>query len=158
MITPIICGAWDGCHVWIEWDGGPATVEFSSLDEDQIHFYRKIESGKNWIHVPVHEAAKSRIMAKVSIGDEIAAAEEAEFDRAECDFQITAGTAPLDFPKGVMFVRPVDGAVCGYKLLEPLKLDAGATVKLTLNAVQVNPWAHLDNPGDFQLEIGRAHV
>ena len=144
-MNPVMTGAWDGSHLWLQWEGdGPADVSISFGTRTRL-----FKTKRSWFHVSIPEAGGKDITASVNG----MAAREAEFLFSRCKFKWKAGVSPLLHPKDVAVAALVDGAVCAYKLLESIALDPGFSCTTEMVSYQATPWCQLDHPDHFTLAL-----
>lgn len=170
MLNPLIIGAWDGTHVWLQWtpiesDGRPAyEVRFRYAPQDgQFGDWlpsRMVE--RYWL---VHNVQNLKpgfyVQAEISDGIESGwqRALGAKFLRSRCRFVVTSGRRTVHYPfdkrsGGAIFHAVVDGAACAYCAQEEIEVPAGEVREYEFIALASGPWAQIDNAGDFLLRPG----
>ena len=155
-IDPVLCGAWDGCHLWLQWNPVP-DIEKPHPNANSGYLVmiaygdkkRVYNPKRPWFHVPLHDAVGKEIRATVC--GEIA--HEVALLRPRCKFEWRAGDFPVKHPKGVTVARLVDGATCAFKLLEPVDLEPGENCITEMEAYQAGPWCQLDKPDHFVFDL-----
>lgn len=164
-----LCGRWDGCHLWCQWDdlapsqgyrlelrlrlpgaadwlpwraiGGPAALE------------------KPWLVVPLWKG-DAEVEARVAIEApelEWFPLAEVTFDRSTCRFELQAGARPAHYQAGTEFAAIVDHAGCHYRLVEEVEVQAGESALVTMEAALLTGWCQLDHPDHFSIRpaLGR---
>jgi hypothetical protein len=184
MLNPFIVGAWDGTHIWLQWnppsieategkpllrDGGgkrqvyevrfrfaPGSGEFGEwLPSRMVERYWLVYNAQN---------LKPGCYAQAEISDGIETGWQralgAKFVRSVCRLSISSERRTLHYPfdkkggLGVIFHAVVDGAACAYCAQEEIEVPAGKTREYDCVALASGPWAQIDNAGDFLLRPG----
>ena len=146
-MNPVMTGAWDGSHLWLQWEGdGPAEVSISFGTR-----IRLFTAKRPWFHISIPEAGGKEITATVN---EVAAV-EARFLFSRCKFEWKAGSSPVShsLTEAVTVAALVDGAVCAYKLLESISLAPECSCVTEMEAYQAAPWCQLDHPDHFTFAL-----
>ena len=155
LVNPIFTGAWDGSHLWFQWLPDPA----SPIYQIRVSFgdrVRNFSTNRSWMHIALPEAGGKEITATVDGVPTV----EASFGVPRCKFKWRAGDYPVSHAKDILIAARVDGAVCGYKLLESIDLSPGESCVTEMIAHQQGPWAQLDHPDHFSLSLpggGQVH-
>jgi hypothetical protein len=168
MLNPRIVGAWDGTHIWLQWDalGGPsqtggvsyeARLRFSESGVDWGEWQSSIKPPRAWFSYNAQNRTPG-IYVQADVNDGLGAQWEralgAKFIRSVCRFAISSERRRLHFIEGTAFHSVVDGAACSYKLTEEIEVEPGQTLELDMVALASGPWAQIDNAGDFLLRPG----
>lgn len=167
MLNPRIVGAWDGTHVWLQWDAEPDRPA-SSLYEIRLAINNggpnwgewmepRVTSQRAWKAVNLQQFKPGiYVVAEVAGPDGWERARGAKFVRSVCKFSISATRRPVHWPYderngGAIFHAVVDGAGCSYMAKEEIEVQVGETIEVELEALSSGPWAQIDNAGDFLL-------
>jgi len=168
MLNARIVGAWDGTHVWLQWDppspeataGEPALYEvrlrFGDKNTGQWEEWQSIrKSRRAWLSLNVQSHAPGALVqADISAGETWERALAAKFVRSLCRFVISSEKKAVHFLKGMTMHAVVDGMGCSYKLREEIEVGAGQQVETEMEALASGPPAQIDRPFDFLLRPG----
>lgn len=170
-LSPVVCGRWDGCSIWIQWDSatgatgavvrvrlrpGAHGVPLRSERERSRMEWREWQEHpvkeRDWLALPLWRYDwDAEVEVRAEGGELWERADEVTFEGATCVFEFysQAGAA---LPAGEVIGAVVDGAACVYKTRESLVLPPGEAVRCECVAVHGTGWAHLDKAGDFLQE------
>lgn len=167
-LEPKICGKWDGCGLWLQWN---AVEDKSAAFELQIHYRRDVQSGWGpWIATTPPQGPRShwgviptwkegwQAQARVRLLDPDADWEngwetfqEVTFLRCSAEFEISSAKYDQHFVAGAIFHAQVDGAACAYQSKKEISVKAGEKIKTTLFAMGSSGYFQLDNENDFDV-------
>lgn len=164
-LEPKLCGQWDGCGLWLQWN---PVEDKSAIFELEIH-YRKndvVEWGQwvsttppqgprsHWGVIPTWKEgwhAQARVKLKDAPSRDWELAEEVTFLRCSAKFEISSTKYDQHFTAGTIFHAQVDGAACAYQSKEEISVKAGEKVHVTLYAMGSSGYFQLDDENDFDV-------
>jgi hypothetical protein len=178
ILNPLLCGAWDGANLWVQWDApvtshqSPVTyllrVRLRPNASAPWDKWRVVGAAnpftRPWAVVQLLRSkweAQVQVRVKSEADHAAGAADEALWQSAETATEVTfaRATAPflfenasprdIDLPAGSTFDAMVDLAACSYRLDAPLTVPAQASATAGMLAVQTTAWHQIDEAGDF---------
>lgn len=167
-LEPKICGKWDGCGLWLQWN--PVEDKSASF-ELQIHYRSNVQAGWGpWIPTTPPQGPRShwgviptwkeglQAQARVRLLDPGADWEndwdtfqEVTFLRCSAEFEISSAKYDQHFVAGAIFHAQVDGAACAYQSKEEISVKAGGKIKTNLFAMGSSGYFQLDKENDFDV-------
>ena len=165
MLEPKICGKWDGCGLWLQWN---LAEDKSAAFELQIHYRRNdgVEWGpwisttppqgprSHWGVIPTWKEgwqAQARVRLHGAPARDWELAKEVTFLRCSAKFEISSTKYDQHFTAGTIFHAQVDGAPCAYQSREEISVKAGEKIEVTLYAMGSSGYFQLDNENDFDV-------
>lgn len=155
-LSPQICGLWDGCNLWAQWErveGATYLFEWRVRpDGGWRPVQRKGGLRRSWLVLPTWLEGKE-IEARVAIvadGEpDWQTAREVTFSKSRCRFEIRSERSPLHLPLGSRLTTVVDGAACSYVIGEEVGLQPGESVEVDAEAIDASGFQQLDAPDHF---------
>lgn len=164
-LEPKICGRWDGCGLWLQWN--PAETK-STPFELQIRYRRddRSEWGPwimtvppqgplcHWGVIPTWKEgwqAQARVRIGGSSEEDWESASEVTFTRCSALFEISSAKYDQHFVAGSVFHAQVDGAASSYQAKEEIFVKAGETIRTHLYAMGSSGYFQLDHANDFDV-------
>jgi hypothetical protein len=167
MLEPKICGLWDGCGLWLQWEGVPEAAY-----ELQIRYRREeADPWGEWIHTVPPQGERSHwgviptwkegwmAQARVKMEDSgnlsddaFEIAREVTFAQCTALFEISSERYDQHFVAGTIFHAQVDGAACAYQAHEAIHIRAGEKARVRLIATGSSGYFQLDHPDHFDVK------
>ncbi len=166
VLAPLLCGRWDGCHLWLQWSGDAAAERY----EVQVSYRRReVEAWgewdtvvppqgphRDWGVIPTWKEnwqvrARVRSVYAGNSPGEWETAREVCFVQGACEFEISTLRQDVRFPQGTTFHAIVDGGSACYALEEEVALEAGGVWSGVLRSYGASGWHQLDRIGHFTL-------
>ena len=164
-LEPKICGKWDGCGLWLQWN--PAE-DRSAEFELQVRYRRDVQAGWSpWIPTTPPQGSRShwgviptwkegwqvqaRARLKGASEEDWEQAEEVTFLRCWAKFEISSTKYNQHFTAGTIFHAQVDGAACAFQSKEEISVKAGEKVEVPLYAMGSSGYFQLDAENDFDV-------
>jgi hypothetical protein len=178
LLSPKMCGAWDGIHLWLQWDDAAPEVgcrlQIRTRPADSPEWTGWLDAGgakplrRPWISLPVMREghfAQARVCAEIvpppwsgGSGDLWQDAGEVTFLKSRAPFEFLAGARPAHYLPGSEFGAIVDGAACVYVLQEEVELAPGERAEAAMESFLATGFAQLDAPGDFTLRPSMGRI
>lgn len=164
-LSPKICGEWDGCHIWLQWETSADAASYEleiaySKDGSEWSDWENVvpPQGNNssWGIVPTWKEgwrARARVRAVQTDGSVTGwePAVEIQFAKGLCEFEILSSRDLVHFQKGTTFHAVVDGGAACYVLEEEVSVPAGGRWQGKMVHNGASGWHQLDFPGHFEL-------
>jgi hypothetical protein len=163
-LEPKICGKWDGCGLWLQWN---QAEDKAAIFELQIHYRRNAQSDWGpWIATVPPQGPRSYwgviptwkegwlAQARVRVAGIEAAWEDATevtFTRCWALFEISSAKYDQHFVPGSIFHAQVDAAACAYQSKEEIFVKAGEIIQTRLYAMGSSGYFQLDQEDDFDV-------
>lgn len=163
-LTPLMVPKWDGNHLWLQWGdlcpaGYAVQIQLMRPPANQWSEWRDIQRPwpihRSWMKIPL---LRQGWQVRVQVGRFVdhktpplwERAIVASFARPSASFHFENEIRKVTFSAGQIFTALVDGLPASFALGEDLTLEPGAQAEVTMEAMQLSPFNHLDAPGDFR--------
>jgi hypothetical protein len=157
-VNAFIVGAWDGTHIWTQWD-----AQFA--DEYEVQYACRRTGARQWEnwrepfvvreswHVFNPHRRGVQVLARVRRARQggWSEAKEAIFGKSKCLFEFASRDRTLYYREGAAFTCYVDGAACCYHLTRELEVPQGESRKVWMEAAAASGWSQLDRPSHFSI-------
>lgn len=165
-MNPTIVGAWDGTHIWLQWDatdaprGYDVSLRFKSQKVKEWGDWQPpIHSMRPWLSAGTTRTIGTQVQARIAVTEDAKKVEnfdwvnavEAKFNRCLCNFEFASSKKNYHFVEGTNFHCTVDGAVCSYSLTNEIEVALGTKVVSEMKAMGPTGFAQLDNENDFYI-------
>jgi hypothetical protein len=167
MLEPLICGEWDGCGVWLQWN--PADQEAKTDYEinlryrkhprlpwtDWITIVPRQGTKSHWAVIPTWKEgwqAQARVRVQGAPDDGWEIAQEVTFSKCSALFEFKTDKHDQHFQAGTPFHCQVDAAACAYILKEEIEVKAGQVIRTRMEALGHSGYFQLDHPRHFELK------
>jgi hypothetical protein len=159
-----LCGAWDGVHVWLQWDGVAPEQGYRirlafrqpAVPPAEWGPWKPIEDARpymrDWMVIAAWRS-DWEVKAEVAIAgtDDWVAAQEVTFLRSRCRFKISTVRSAVRYSVGSEFNAIIDTAACHYTLNEDVELQPGEELEVELTASMSSGYCQLDYPAHFDI-------
>jgi hypothetical protein len=170
MLNPLLCGKWDGCSVWLQWEqpvGDPIAYELqirlrlpnAPWLENWMTVIPLQGEKSHWAVVPTWKEGwecQARVRIKRAESENAPAecwetASEVTFRRCSALFEFKTEKYDQHFLKNAVFNSQVDAAPCSYMLTEEIEVKPGAPVSTRMESIGSSGYHQLDYAGHFEL-------
>lgn len=166
-LSPLICGLWDGCGVWLQWT--PIEPERKTDYDVQLRLRKDLDSPwGDWMSIVPRQGRKSHwaviptwregwiCEARVRVSQDQyglwESASEVTFNKCTALFEFASDKYDQHFHAGDKFHCQVDAAACAYELKEEIEVKADEKVQARMEALGSSGYFQLDYPGHFEIK------
>lgn len=160
MLTPLLCGRFDGTHLWVQWSPVPMASGYMlevrwRRPGAEWGPWRRTGGNKmarTWLVVPMWKLG-AEVQARVSLADaeEWELAREVDFRKARARFEISSERRVMMIAAGTTLAAQVDGHACGYVVPRDVEAGPGAPVEVECEASMSTGFCQLDRPEHFDI-------
>lgn len=161
MLNPKICGKWDGCALWLQWQPLGEDVSYDlelryrTADKEWTEWTRVVMPQGEKSYWGVLPTYKEGAMAQARVAragtDDFEIANEVHFRKCTCLFEISSEKLKQHFPKGTIFHAQVDAAACAFELEEEILVEPGKPVCVRLLSKDASGYQQLDHENHLDI-------